>query len=213
MYSELNAQKALIFRITHRDNVPWMLENGLHCRNSRKIDPNYVSIGNADLIDKRALRTVPCPPGGTLSDYVPFYFTPFSPMLYNIRTGHGGIPKRPNDEIVIIVSSLPKLTEMKASFLFTDRHAYLVAAQFFADLAQLDQIDWPSLQKRDFARNANDPAKFERYQAEALAHKHLPIDAVLGIVCSSDSVASSLQTHVTKRGLVVTVTTKPGWYF
>jgi ssDNA thymidine ADP-ribosyltransferase, DarT len=109
MSSDLNAQKALIFRIVHRDNVPWMLDNGLHCPNSSIKDVNYVSIGNPELIGKRASRCVPCPPGGTLSDYVPFYFTPWSPMLYNIKTGWGGIRKRPNEEIVILVSSLRRL--------------------------------------------------------------------------------------------------------
>ncbi len=31
-YSQtLNPQKALIWRIVHRDNIPWILDNGLHC--------------------------------------------------------------------------------------------------------------------------------------------------------------------------------------
>ena len=49
-----------------------------------------MEIGNPDLIDKRTHRIVPAPPGGTLSDYVPFYFTLYSPMLYNIKTGMEG---------------------------------------------------------------------------------------------------------------------------
>lgn len=73
-YPSLNPEKALIWRIVHRDNLPWILDNGVHCRNSQVYDPNYVEIGNPDLIDKRAHRDVPVGPGGTLSDYVPFYF-------------------------------------------------------------------------------------------------------------------------------------------
>jgi hypothetical protein len=79
----LNARLARVFRIVHRKNVPWILENGLHARTSPRKDPGYVAIGNADLIEKRRHRTVLIPPGGTLADYVPFYFTPHSPMLYN----------------------------------------------------------------------------------------------------------------------------------
>jgi len=85
--NDLGPEKALIFRITHIDNMPWMLINGLHCRNSPDRDPNFVEIGNRDLIGKRASRVVPIHPGGTLSDYIPFYFTPCSPMLLNIKTG------------------------------------------------------------------------------------------------------------------------------
>jgi hypothetical protein len=103
-YPNLNAEKALIWRIIHRDNLPWVLRNGLHSRNSPSHDPNYINIGNTELISKRATRAVPLEPGGTLSDYVPFYFTPFSPMMYNIYTGRGAVPKRANDEICILVS-------------------------------------------------------------------------------------------------------------
>jgi len=83
MHTKLNSEKALIFRIVHRLNVPWILEHGMCCRNSGLQDPNYRTIGNPELIDKRQRRHVPIPPSGTLSDYVPFYFTPFTPMLYN----------------------------------------------------------------------------------------------------------------------------------
>jgi hypothetical protein len=118
MSKELNAENALIFRVTHRDNVPWSLDNGIHCRSSEKTDPNYITIGNSELIERRSERAVTCDPGGTLGDYVPFYFTPFSPMLYNIRTGYGGITKRYNSEIVIVVFSLPALLAKQIPFLF-----------------------------------------------------------------------------------------------
>jgi hypothetical protein len=82
MSVNLNPEKALIFRIVHVDNVPWILDHdGLHCRNAADQDPDYVNIGNPELIGKRARCAVPVPPGGTLSDYVPFYFTPFSIMM------------------------------------------------------------------------------------------------------------------------------------
>jgi O-acetyl-ADP-ribose deacetylase (regulator of RNase III) len=86
MLSELTACNGLIFRITHRNNIPWILDNGLHCRNSKAKDPNFVQIGNPDLISKRHSKVANGPYGGTLSDYVPFYFTPLSPMFYNIKT-------------------------------------------------------------------------------------------------------------------------------
>jgi hypothetical protein len=50
---ELTAEDAWIFRITHKDNLSWILGNGLHCRNSKSRDPSFVNIGMTDLIDKR----------------------------------------------------------------------------------------------------------------------------------------------------------------
>lgn len=63
-YGNLNAEKALIWRITHRDNLPWILDNGVPCGNSAVRAPAWVSIGNAELIDKRSRHPVPLPPGG-----------------------------------------------------------------------------------------------------------------------------------------------------
>jgi hypothetical protein len=213
MSSKLNPEKGLIFRIVHRDNVSWILNNGLHCSNSTTFDRNYVNIGNPELIDKRSHRVVPCPPGGTLSDFVPFYFTPFSPMLLNIRTGYGGITKRLNEEIVIFVSSLPTLKKMNVPFIFTDRHAYLEAAQFYSNLEKLDQIDWEVLQRRDFKRSPDDPGKIERYQAEALVHKTMPCSALQGVVCYNETVKHRLEQQISERNLQLRIVVQPGWYF
>jgi hypothetical protein len=139
--STLNPDKALIFRITHIANVPWMLDHGLHCRNSPDFDPNFRNIGNPDLISHRHHRVVPIPPCGALSDYVPFYFTPYSIMLYNIKTGYGGVPKQPNDQIVVLVSSLRKVAELRIGFVFTNQHAYPVTAEYFNTLDDLGRVD------------------------------------------------------------------------
>lgn len=213
MSKNLNPDKALIFRITHRDNVPWILDNGLQSRSSGATDPNFITIGNPDLIDKRQHRYVPIPPGGTLSDYVPFYFTPFSPMMYNIKTGHAGIRKRDNEEIVIFASSLYKLEEEGAGFVYTDRHAYLHAAEFSSDLENLNGIDWRLLQNRDFRRDPNDPEKVERYQAEALVHQHVPINALLGVVCNNENLKNMIEAQADQRGLELKVVAQPTWYF
>src|SRR5262245_11761597 len=105
----LTPEKALIFRITHIANVPWILDHGLHCRSSANQDPTFHEIGNPDLIDKRTRRIVPVRPGGSLSDYVPFYFTPATPMLLNIKTGYNGVPRTAMADIAILVSSVHKL--------------------------------------------------------------------------------------------------------
>ena len=213
LYTSLNPDKALIWRIIHRDNLPWVLDHGLHCGNSAVKAPGWVSIGNPELIDKRAQHPAPLPPGGFLNDYVPFYFTPFSPMLRNIHTGWGGVQKRPNDEIVILVSSLRYLAQQGQPFLFTDSHAYYQWANYYADLNDLDKIDWALLQRRDFKRDAEDPAKFERYQAEALIHRHVPITGLLGIVCYTEALKQDIEQEILARHLSLPVHVRTGWYF
>jgi hypothetical protein len=211
-YTSLNPEKALIWRIVHRDNLPWILDNGLHCANSEVQAPHYVNIGNVDLIDKRRSRQVPIAPEGVLADYVPFYFTPFSVMMQNIHSGWS-VQQRSNDEIVILVSSLHRVEELGLRFVFTNAHAYPSWTDYYSDLANLDQIDWTILQRRDFKRDPDDPRKIERYQAEALIHHHLPITGLLGIMCHTDAMKERIEQDVAARGLTLSVHARPKWYF
>lgn len=208
----LTQEEGLIFRITHLDNVPWILDNGMHARNGARSDPNCRNIGNVDLIDKRSRRVVPVPPGGTLSDYVPFYFTPYSIMMYNIKTGYN-VKQVPNDEIVIFVSSLPHIAAQGINFVFTNQHAYPPMAEYFTDLSQLGQVDWPLLQSRDFKHDPEDPAKKERYQAEALIWKHLPLDALQGVCCYTENAERKIKAEIAQRNLTFKVRVQPRWYF
>lgn len=205
----LNPERALIFRIVHRDNLADVLEHGCRCR-SEVLGQKYKDIGNLALVEKRTTRDVPIPPGGTLSDYVPFYFTPYSPMLYNIKTGYNGIAQRPLREILILVSSLRKLEKMGLPFVFSDRHAYLKLAEFSSDLNDLDRIIWPTLQTRNFKKD--DPERFEKYQAEALVHQTVPLDALMGIVCYDDAVKADVQAEVEARELTIKVIKQSSWY-
>jgi len=212
IYSNLNPEKALIWRIVHRDNLPWILDNGLHCASSEVQAAQYVNIGNVDLIDKRRTRVVPIAPAGCLSDYVPFYFTPFSVMMKNIHSGWS-VQRRNNDEIVILVSSLHRVAELGLPFVFTNAHAYPDWTDYYSDLANLHEIDWSILQRRDFKRDPDDPRKMERYQAEALIHHHLPITGLLGIMCYTDAMKERIEQDVAARGLTLSVHARPGWYF
>ena len=141
-YPNLNPEKALIWRIVHRDNLPWILDNGLHCSNDAVLSQNWVNIGNEELIDRRSHRIVPIIPGGSLGE-----------------------------------------------------------------------IDWPILKARNFQRSADDPDKIERYQAEALIYKHLPVSSLVGVVCYTDELKLKLEADVSHRGLNLAVHKLTGWYF
>jgi ssDNA thymidine ADP-ribosyltransferase, DarT len=212
MPQPLNADRARIFRITHRDNVPWILDHGLHAANGDVIDPNFRNIGNPDLIGKRNHRVVQVGPRGTLGDYIPFYFTPFSIMMFNIRTGYN-VRKVPNEEIVILVSSLHRVAEMQIPFVFTDQHAYPLMAGYFADLKDLDHVDWDLLNCRDFRHDPDDPGKKERYQAEALIWRHLPVQGLLGICSYAEAVDAEIRAELAKRKIEMQTVVQRNWYF
>lgn len=79
-------------------------------------------------------------------------------------------------------------------------------------MADINQIDWSLLQSRDFKRDPNDPAKFERYQAEALAHAHCPVETLIGIMCYNDTVKSDLETLLQSCNITLPIHSKPEVY-
>lgn len=211
-FPEICPERALVFRITHRRNIPFIARNGLHCSSSTVIDPQFVQIGSADLISKRERHPLPLPYVGVLGDYIPFYFTHSSMMLFNIITGKN-VPRQSKEDIVFLVGSLRKFVSDAIPFVYTDRHAYLANPQFSNTLDDLNRIDWDILQRRDFQRNGNDPTKTSRYQAEALVHRHLPMHGLLGAACYTASVTEEVRHHFAAAGIPTRVATRSEWYF
>lgn len=209
----LKPERALLFRITHRYNLPWILDNGLLCRSATRLDPDFVSIGDEELIGKRSSKPIPIAPFGSLADYVPFYFTPWSPMLYNIVTGYG-IRQQAREDMVFAVTSVPRLEEASVPWVMADRHAYLATSRFSADQTDLaGWVPWSALQQRDFRRDPNDPEAFERYQAEGLAHHRVPVDTLLALACYTAEVQDELRAALAPRGVELPTLIRRDWYF
>ena len=211
--NELTPQRALIFRVTHMDNLPWILDHGVHCKASNVQDPNFVEIGNADLIQKRPGKRVPIAPGGTLDQYIPFYFTPCSPMLYNIRTGRNNVTLRPSRELVLLVTSLRTLATHGVPFVFSDRHAFMCFATFSCALDDLNGLAWDYWQRQDFRRDPDNPEKMERYQAEALVHRHLAVERIAAISCSNEPEQARISGMVRNCGQKIEVICRRHWFF
>jgi ssDNA thymidine ADP-ribosyltransferase, DarT len=210
--AEANVECTPIFRIVHCSNIPWILDNGLHCFTSTCRDPDFVAIGNGHLIEKRATRQVPESPYGVLADYVPFYFARKTPMMLNIFTGHNGVVKRNRSEICILVTRLQVIMEMCIPFVFTDRHAYSSTAQFFRNIDDLDKVDWRLIQSGNFSRDSEKPDLIDKYQAEFLVFGSLQVAALRAIVVYDDDARKSIQYQVHLRGLTLKVMTQKGWY-
>ena len=94
------------FRITHIDNIPHILKNGLVKAGSPLHDENYVPIGDPQIIGLRGDIEVK---GYRIGDYIPFYLGPRSPMLYVIQHGYNGVQRVEPEKIVYCVIRLDDL--------------------------------------------------------------------------------------------------------
>lgn len=114
----------------------------------------------------------------------------------------------------MLVSSLNRAVECGLTFVFSDRHAFLQTALFSKSLAELPtMIDWNLLQSKDFRRDPENPERFDRYQAEALVHRHLPIDGLLGLACVSEAVKERILPQLNSRDIRLEVVVKHTWFF
>ena len=71
------------FGILHKDNMPHVMKYGLVHNDSPFASDSFVPIGDMSVMDARSTKQLP--DGSFLSEYIPFYFGPRSPMLYNIQ--------------------------------------------------------------------------------------------------------------------------------
>lgn len=126
------------FRMVHIKNIPHILQYGIVRKDSPNANPEYVPIGDATVIrtrqNKRATDDTP------LSEYIPFYFGPRSPMLYVIQHGYNGVKHYPPSEIVYCVVKIEDITNSGIDCCFTDGHAINAATSFYAK-SQLPELN------------------------------------------------------------------------
>lgn len=134
-------------------------------------------------------------------------------MLYNIHTGYSGLRVVPNEQIVVVVSSLRKLEASGRPFVFSDRHAYLVPARFSTNLDDLAGLLWELWRARDFKHDPERPDKMDRYQAEALVHRKVRVNDILAIATFSDTAAGRVTQMADAADSEVKVVRKRSWYF
>ena len=112
-----------IFRFIHIDNLRSCLERGgLHAPNHCPDDGKmYRTIHNVDVQNKRHEISIPCGPGGTIHDYVPFYFGYLSPMMLNLRTGKVPGYEEGQTPLIYLVTTAQAVRDRGAGFVFSVR--------------------------------------------------------------------------------------------
>lgn len=174
--------KLFIYRMTHIDNVPFIVQNGLWSKLSQVQDPNFIPIGNPDIIGKRTNKCVEVvPPGGVLGEYVPFYFSGHSPMLLNITTGYG-VKKVLQKDIVFIVCDAFEIINANIPYCFTDGNATKAITQFYNSRYGLDELDWECIRSLYWKNIEDDYDRVRKKMSEFLVKGHVPANLIRGII-------------------------------
>lgn len=207
-----------LYHITHLDNLPGILaDGGLFCDHVRLERGKEVrGIAHQHIKDRRARRRVATvkgralAAGGTLADYVPFYFAPRSPMLYTIHRGNVAGYAGGQKDIVYLVTTVESATSLDVPWCFTEGHAEMAYTEFFDDLARLDRIDWPLMAARMWG---GDDERRRRRQAEFLVHRFFPLKALQGIAVMNIDARKQTEYLLQRAGISLPVNPEPDWYY
>jgi hypothetical protein len=179
--------KTYLYRLTHIDNLPHILVNGLTHWSSLNANPNYRPIGDSSLIGTRKGRVIPF--GKPLGDYLPFYFAKRTPMLYVIQNGYNNVPRQAPTDLVYCVTSVEQVINLQHPFIYTNGHATDVFTQFFDNtrIGELDSLlDWNAIRTTDW-KNEGDLDLKRRMQAEFLLEGDLPFSSILGFLVHDEA--------------------------
>jgi hypothetical protein len=174
--------KTYLFRMTHIQNIPHILQYGITHLTSPNASSNYVPIGDGSLINTRSSFILNN--GKQLGDYIPFYFGVLTPMLYVIQKGYNDVKVTPAEDIVYCVSSVQQIIDAQLDFVFTDGHAIETLSSQYApiEVNNIDTLlDFKAINDWKF-KDPNDLDKKRRKQAEFLVDGDVPKEAVIGFI-------------------------------
>jgi hypothetical protein len=210
-----NPREKPIYHITHIRNLPGIIQSGgLWCDNARiQRGINNLSIAHQDIKNRRARRLVPVAAGGTVADYVPFYFAPRSPMLCAIHYGAVAGYQDGQEKVLYLVSSIGEAADCGRPWCFTDGHAEMLPSGFYDDLNDIRQINWKVVEGKYWHDTLDAPDRKRQRQAEFLVHDFFPWEKVLSIGVAAANMAVEVVKCIGTAAYRPEIMIKSDWYF
>ncbi|HTX85195.1 MAG TPA: DUF4433 domain-containing protein [Streptosporangiaceae bacterium] len=204
-----------MYHFTHVDNLPKIIASGaMSCdRILKNSDVTCHEIAYSYLKERRMRTRVEVAPGGTLGDYVPFYFAPCSPMLLTYIDGNVTGQQEYQDEIIYLVSNAEYISERGLRFVFTDGHPITEPKAFYNDLADIGEVDFSIMSGRLWYNTNDDPDRKRRRQAEFLVHESFPWDCIRGIGVLTNATQELVEHAMDQGSHKPPCVIRPGWYY
>lgn len=204
-----------IYHFTHKANLPKIL--GVSCllcdRLCRESDLTARDIAYPDLKQKRASTPVEVPPGGTLADYVPFYFGTRSPMLYVYKSGRVTGKPESQDDLVYFATYAEDVASAGLEFAFTDGHPIREPKAFYKDLVDLQSVDLPLMKEKMWNDTDDDPDRMRRRQAEFLAHQKIDLSMFRVVGTRTVRMKNEVERLLRDKGIDLPCSVQEKWYY
>lgn len=206
-----------LYRLVHVDCLATILARGaLHAPHTTPDDGlPYRPIHDVSVQASRHVKQVPCGPGGTIHDYLPFYFGPLSVMLLKLKTGGVAGYAEGQEPLVYLLTAAQRVQQAGYRFVFTEGHGLASFTRWYEDLAQLDQVDWSVVGERYWKDTPDDNDRKRRKQAEFLVQDRLDWALIGEIGVMNDKmkakVEAILKQHADRHQPDVAV--RSDWYY
>lgn len=203
-----------IYHITPIDNLPAILDAGaLVCKRQATTQQD---VSRAEIQQGRASKDVPDPPGGTIHDYVPFYFGERSPMLLALARHHKTAYRGTQEEIIYLVSAVDLIEKNQLEYVFSDGHTTMKITRMFNSVNDLDKVDWNVVNARqwnDVPGQHNDRKR--RKQAEFLVKGQVPLELLLGFAVRTEAMKQRLRALLSTYPAYAEayIAVRPEWYY
>jgi hypothetical protein len=216
-----------IFHITAIDNLAQIFGMGeLRAKNSlSEAGFGYQNIAYQTIQHRRAAKMVSAGPGGSLHDYVPFYFAPRSPMLFTINEGNvPGCAYRQKD-IVHFATYAQRIVDAGRRIVFYDRNASLDYSIPCDDMDQLaTHVAWDLFYEqptiggycrywKSVSGHARYSERMEKRMAELLVHQSVPLDLCVCLGVFDNAAQVRVSKLLRNEGLNMKVAITPDWYY
>lgn len=203
-----------ILHFTHIRHLPGILAEGALFSDSQVGHRLITEVGDRGIKGNRRMYVVTCGPGGNPCDYVPFYFTPLSPMLFKI--GIGGVPhyQEGQDGLVYMVSTIGDVVDAGLPWVFSNGNCGSRFATYFDDLSLLDsEVDWDLQEAKWWNDTADDPNRATRRAVEFLVHQQFPWGLVRGLVVRNDTTERAVRDILDQAGSMLRIAVRSNWYY
>jgi len=211
-----NIAEIPLYHITHIDNLQEIITaKGLWCDRERLHHGFHsINIAHQDLKDRRMKTVVPPYTPATLGDFVPFYFTNRSPMLYAIHTGYVEGYTGGEESIIYLVTDFGKLTNCGRMWCYTDGHAAEAISSFFTNSKDLVLIDWAAIDNWSWKNTEDDNDKKRRKQAEFLVRNSVPFSVFSYIAVKNETIKTNVLNILAKNNIQsIEVKVEDRWYY
>ncbi|MEX3743548.1 type II toxin-antitoxin system toxin DNA ADP-ribosyl transferase DarT [Lysinibacillus xylanilyticus] len=203
-----------IYRIFHYENLKTILGNGGQFSRTlmQQYDIAYKDISNSNIQSIRSGFKVPIRQSTELHDYVPFYFTNRSPMLYACHCGNMYYNEG-QEPIIYLVSSIQELQKKKIDILFTDGQGNKNGTKYFDKISDLTAIDWDIIDSWSWGDKPEDPDRKRKKQAELIVQDFVPIDAFTEIAVINEDMKRKVESILMNHNYSIPVVVRSNWYY